>query len=152
MIRAFRHLSRTRRMSGWPGNCDRIQLGNERRGLKDVKQPDRPMESVPRVAGFSANGRPRLGATQAGAKSSRPRWWSWWWCTFGDAMMNIVVGEREEKRRVSIPWKTKPKASNFRRLTELVFLYFFTFMSCDRTTKPRIGVISRLRITRNGII
>jgi hypothetical protein len=55
-------------VSGWTGNCGRIQLDNEHRGLNDVKQPDRTMESVPRVAGFSAKDQPRLGATQAGAK------------------------------------------------------------------------------------
>jgi hypothetical protein len=45
-----------------------------------VKQPDRTMESVPRVAGFLAKDQPRLGATQAGAKAGSlggggMEWW-----------------------------------------------------------------------------
>lgn len=80
-----------------------MQLGNEHRGLNEVKQPDRTMESVPRVAGFLAKGQPRLGATQAGANSGSlgGGGGSGGRAHFHDAVIAIVgwEGERIEKKQ-----------------------------------------------------
>lgn len=113
-----------------------------------MKQPDRTMESVPRVAGFLAKGQPRLGATQAGANSGS----SGGRAHFHDAVIAIVgwEGERIEKK------EDKSYQPEFDILYSVQFVFFaFGFLhllGLRSDHQPRIAVIWRLHITRNGII
>lgn len=59
--------ARTRKMSGWPGNCDSTQLGNESRGAERRETARQKRSLCPALAGFLATSQPCLGATQAGA-------------------------------------------------------------------------------------